>query len=120
MLKGLSNLASLVKQAQQMGGKMHEVSSQLQAKRVKGSSAGGLIEVEANGAGEILRVRIDPSLEDREMVEDLLPAAINQAGEKARELHTEMMQTMTEGLDMPGLSDAIAQMTGQAPGPKEQ
>ncbi len=116
MFKGLSNLASLVKQAQQMGGKMQEVSSQLKGKRVKGTAGGGLIEVEANGLGEILRVRIDASLQDREMLEDLLPAAINQAGEKAKQLHMETMQSMTEGLDMPGLSEAISQLTGDAPG----
>ena len=112
MLKGLSNLASVVKQAQQMGGKMQELSVQLKDKRVSGLAGGGLVEVEANGLGEVLRVRIDPSLDDREMLEDLLPAAVNLAHEKAKQLHMEMMQSMTDGLDVPGLNDMISQMTG--------
>lgn len=115
MFKGLSNLASVVKQAQQMGGKMQQMSAELKEKRVSGSAGGGMVEVEANGAGEILRVNIDPSLQDREMLEDLLPAAINQANEKAKQLHMEMMQSMTDGFDMPGLNDMISQMTGDSP-----
>lgn len=116
MLKGISNLASIVKQAQQMGGKMQEVSAQLKAKQVTGSAGGGLVEVEANGLGEVLKVRIDETLQDREMLEDLLPAAINQASEKAKQLHVEMMQSLTDGFDMPGLNDAITQITGSTPG----
>ena len=115
MLKGISNLASIVKQAQQVGGKMQEVSAQLKAKQVTGTSGGGLVEVEANGLGEILRVRIDATLQDREMLEDLLPAAINQAGEKAKQLHMEMMQGLTEDFELPGLTDAITQLTGSTP-----
>jgi DNA-binding protein YbaB len=51
------------------------------------------------------------------MLEDLLPAAINQAGEKAKQLHMEMMQSLTAGFDIPGLSDAISQMTSGASKP---
>ena len=115
MLKGISNLASIVKQAQQMGGKMQDVTAQLKAKQVTGSAGGGLVEVEANGLGEVLKVRIDETLQDREMLEDLLPAAINQASEKAKQLHMEMMQSLTDGFDMPGLNDAITQLTGSSP-----
>ncbi len=46
------------------------------------------------------------------MLEDLLPAAINQAQGKAKQLHQEAMQSMTEGLNLPGLSEALGQMTG--------
>lgn len=115
MFKGLSGLASVMKQAQQMGGKMQEVTAQLKTKQVTGSAGGGMVEVDANGLGEILRVRIDPTLDDREMLEDLLPGAINQAGEKAKQLHMEMMQSVTAGLDVPGLDDALSQITGGSP-----
>jgi DNA-binding protein YbaB len=50
---------------------------------------------------------------EREMVEDLLPAAVNQASAKAKKLHAEAMQSMTEGLNVPGLNDALSQFTGE-------
>ncbi len=116
MLKGLGNLANLgnvMKQAQEMGDKMQELSEQLKTKRVVGSAGGGLVEVEANGVGEAVAVRIDPTLfekQDREFLEDLLPAAFNAAQQKAKELHAEQMQELTGGLNLPGLSDALGQL----------
>jgi DNA-binding YbaB/EbfC family protein len=112
MFKGLGNFASLLRQAQEVGSKMQEVNEQLRLKRVTGSSAGGMIEVEANGQGEILRLKIDPTL-DLEMIEDLVPAAVNQAQAKAKQLHMDAMQDMAGGLDVPGLNDAISRITGE-------
>lgn len=112
MLKGLGNIASIMRQAQEMGGKMQEINEELKAKRVTGSAGGGMIEVEANGHGEVLRVKIDPALEDREMIESLMPAAVNDAATKAKELHVEMMQSVTGGLNLPGLEDALSGLTG--------
>ena len=119
MFKDISNLASLMRQAQQMGGQMQEMAGKLRNQRVTGSAGGGMVEVEANGVGEVLKVRIDPSLDDREMIEDLLPAAVNQALGKAKELHVESMQSMTEGLEIPGLNDAISQLTNGTPADDE-
>ncbi len=113
MFKGLGDLAglgNLMKQAQEMGGKMEELTEELKGKRVVGSAGAGLVEVEANGLGEALAVRIDPTLfekQDRELLEDLLPAAFNLAQQKAKELHAEQMQSLTGGLNIPGLSDAL-------------
>ena len=118
MFKGLSNLTnlgSMLKQAQQMGAQMKTLNEELKNKRVTGSAGGGMVEVDASGAGEILAVRIDPDLfakGDREMIEDLLPAAVNQALEKGRQLHAEAMQGMTGDLNLPGLQDALADLTG--------
>jgi len=118
VFKGLGNLAnigSLIKQAQQMGGKLQQITDELKTRRAEGSSGGGMIKVEVNGIGEVLSCRIDPSLVnsgDREMVEDLLPAAINQALLKAKELHAEAMKSMADGLDMPGLNAMLAQLSG--------
>ena len=122
MLKGLENLANLgnvMKQAQEMGGKMQQLSEELKTKRVVGSAGGGLVEVEANGVGEVLAVRIDPTLlekQDRELLEDLLPAAFNSAQQKAKQLHAEQMQELTVGLNLPGLSEALGQIGGDSPG----
>jgi len=122
MLKGLGNIANLgnlMKQAQEMGGKMQQLSEDLKSKRVVGSAGAGLVEVEANGLGEALVVRIDPTLiekQDRELLEDLLPAAFNAAQQKAKQLHAEQMQELTGGLNLPGMSEALGQLGG---GPSE-
>jgi nucleoid-associated protein EbfC len=122
MLKGLGNLAnigSLLKQAQQMGGKLQQTTEELKKQRAQGSSGGGLVTVEVNGVGEVLRCQIDPSLVtsgDREMIEDLLPSAVNQALAKAKQLHADAMKSMAAGLDVPGLNSMLAQLSGGDPG----
>ena len=116
MFKNLTNLASMMKQAQEMGQKMKNVGEELKARRVTGAAGGGMVEVEMNGAGEMLRIKIDPSLVvdgDVEMLEELIPAAVNNAQEKARELHAQAMQDVTNGMDMPGIDEALSKLTGQ-------
>jgi DNA-binding YbaB/EbfC family protein len=121
VLKGLgqlANLPGLVKQAQEMGGKLQQLNAELKAKKVTGAAGGGLVEVDANGLGEVLAVRIDPSLiekQDRELLEDLLPAAFNAAQEKAKQLHAESMQSLAGGLNLPGLGDALGGLGGIQP-----
>ncbi|TWT37340.1 Nucleoid-associated protein YbaB [Posidoniimonas corsicana] len=106
MLKGLGNIAGIMKQAQEFGGKMQGIQEQLKQVKVTGAAGGGLIEVDVNGQGEALAVRIDASLlekQEKEMIEDLLPAAINDALGKAKQRQAEAMQEITGGLNLPGL-----------------
>jgi len=118
VFKGLGNLANigaLMKQAQEMGGRMQALQEELRTKRATGSAGGGLVEVDVNGLSEVLAVRIDPSLVEkgeREMIEDLLPAAIQAAQQKAKQMHAEAMQGLTGGVNLPGLQEALAQITG--------
>jgi len=118
LFKGLGNLAnlgSLLKQAQQMGGRLKQLSEELRAKRAEGRAGGELVTVEVNGLGEVLSCRIDPSLVqagDRELIEDLVPAAVNQALGKAKQLHAEAAQSMAAGLDVPGLGAMLSQLSG--------
>ena len=115
MFKGIANIGSLLKQAQQMGSRMQEVNEKLKAARASGASGGGLVEVEVNGLGEMLRLTIDPSLiekQDRELIEDLVPAAVNQAQDKAKELHAEYVKEMTGDMNLPGLDEAMKSLTG--------
>lgn len=115
MFKGLGNIASLMKNAQNIGGKMGEIGEELKGKRVSGSAGGGMVTVEANGLGQILSVKLDPVLvekQDAEMIQDLLPAAINDAIAKSKQLHMEAMQGVTGGLSIPGLDDALKNFTG--------
>ena len=122
MFKGLGNLANLpalIKQAQEMGGKLQQINAELKTKKVTGAAGGGLIEVDANGLGEVLAVRVDPSLiekQDRELLEDLLPAAVNAAQQKAKELHAQSMQSLAGGMNLPGLTDALSNL-GDVPPP---
>ena len=118
MFKGLGNLANMLKQAQSIGSKMGEVTEQLQRERVTGSAGGQMIVVVANGLGQILQVEIDPQLAaqaDRELIQDLLPAAINDALAKAKQKHMDAMKGLTGGMDLPGLDDALKQITGSDP-----
>jgi DNA-binding YbaB/EbfC family protein len=114
MLQGISNLLSLLQNAQQIGDRIQSARDELRTKRVMGSAGGGLVEVEVNGLCEVLRVKLDPELirrQDSEMVEDLLPAAINQALRKARELHVEMAKSATKDFSIPGLEEALSRLT---------
>ena len=110
MFKGIGDLASMLKQAQSMGSRMKEMNGQLSAMRAVGNAGGGLVEVEVNGLGEMLRISIDPSLlekQDLELIEDLVPAATNAALQKAKEEQARTMQDLAGGMDIPGLSDAL-------------
>jgi DNA-binding YbaB/EbfC family protein len=121
VFKGLGNLANigaLMKQAQEMGGKMQAIQEELKTKKVTGAAGGGLVEVDVNGLSEVIAVRIDPSLiekNEREMIEDLLPAAFNAAQTKAKQMHAEALQSLTGGLPMGGFADILSQLPGAGP-----
>lgn len=115
MFKGLANLGSLLKQAQQMGGRMQEINQRMKAQRATGSAGGGMVEIEVNGLAEVLRCRIDEGLiagGDRELIEDLVVTAVNQAMTKTKQMHAEAMQSLTGGMSLPGLDEAMEQFLG--------
>ncbi len=118
MLKGLSNIGALMKQAQQIGGQIQGLGEELKQRRATGSAGGGMVEIEINGVLEVLHCKIEPELfaqGDREMIEDLIASAMNQAVAKGKQLHTEAMQQLTGGLELPGLQDALSKLTGSGP-----
>jgi DNA-binding YbaB/EbfC family protein len=111
MLKGIGNLASIFKQAQQLQGRMSEIQENLGQLRVEGQAGGGMVTVEASGHQKILNIRVEEALlesNDREMLEDLLVAAVNQALDKAKDAATEEMSKMTGEMNLPGLDDALS------------
>lgn len=119
MFGGIGNLASLMKQAQQIGGKLEGISTELKSRRASGQAGGGLVQVEVNGLQEVLSCKIDPKLmreDDRELLEDLVIGATNEAIFKARQLHAEAMQSLTGGMNLPGLQEAMAGITGGGQG----
>jgi hypothetical protein len=118
MFKGLSNLGSLIKQAQQLGGHMGQITEEMKKRRVVGTAGGGMVEIEVNGLMEVLRCHIDPQLvsqNDGEMLEDLIVAAVNQAIAKGKQMHADMVRDFTGGLSLPGLSEALERFTGANP-----
>jgi DNA-binding YbaB/EbfC family protein len=124
VFKGLMGLGSLLKQAQEIGGRMQGLNEALRKRQATGSAGGGMVEVEVNGLMEVLSCRIDQSLVDqgdRELLEDLIATAINQAVAKSRELHAEAMKELTGGMDIPGLDEALNKMMGgsQPPEPSQ-
>jgi DNA-binding YbaB/EbfC family protein len=113
MFKGLGQLASLMKQAQQLQGRMKDMQETLRKLKVEGTAGGGMVTVEMNGQQQLLACRIEESLfesHDRELVEDLVVAAVNQAMEKVRQTTAEEMSKITGGMDVPGLSNALSEM----------
>ncbi|MBX3415316.1 MAG: YbaB/EbfC family nucleoid-associated protein [Pirellulales bacterium] len=118
MFGGLGNFAQLLKQAQQIGGRLQDVSEELRGRRVTGGAGAGMVEVDMNGLQEVLAVRIEPKLVsdgDRELIEDLVKSAVNDAVVKARQLHAEAMKSLAGGMDLPGFDAAISQLTGGVP-----
>lgn len=103
MQKGLGNM---MKQAQQMHSKMQEIQKELADKKIEAESGGGMVKVTANGKGEILFIRIEKEIikqEEKEVLEDLVLVAINEALRRSQELNVSEMSKITGGLKIPGL-----------------
>lgn len=107
MLKGLGQLgdmAGMMKKAQEMQSKMAEMQEGLHNVMVTGESGAGLVKATASAKGELKALDIDPSIfngDDKEVVEDLILAAIKDAQSKAAEKAQEEMGKLTEGLGLP-------------------
>lgn len=100
------NLGNIVKQAQAFQEQMAKVQEEAASKTVEGSAGGGMVTVTANGALQVVSVRIDPEVlksGDAEMLQDLLMAATNDALRKAREMMTEEMKKLTGGMQLPNI-----------------
>lgn len=113
MLKEFAAMASMLKQAQGMTGKLQEARERIGNLRCEGQAGAGMVSVEVSGQMKVVNCRIDPALfqsGDREMVEDLICSATNQALEKIREAQVKEMQSVTGGMNIPGLSDALTGM----------
>jgi DNA-binding YbaB/EbfC family protein len=103
-LGGLGDMAKMMKQAQEMQGKMAQMQEDLENIMVEGVSGAGLVKATATAKGELKGLDIDPSIfngDDKEVVEDLILAAIKDAQGKAAARSQEEMGKMTEGLGLP-------------------
>ncbi len=95
-------LGALMKQAQQMQENMKRAQEQLATVEVEGAAGGGMVKVTMTCRNDVKRVAIDASvMDDREMLEDLIAAAVNDAVRKAEAVSTEKMSGFTQGMGMP-------------------
>ena len=103
-LGGLGDMAKMMKTAQEMQGKMTQLQDDLANISVTGESGAGLVTATANAKGVLTGLNIDASIFDpneKEVVEDLILAAIKDAQQKASERAQEEMSKLTEGLGLP-------------------
>ena len=96
-------LGNLMKQAQKMQENMQKMQEELASMEVEGQSGGGMVKVVMNGRHEVRRVAIDDSLlgEDRDMLEDLVAAAFNDAVHRLQQTSQEKMAEVTAGMPLP-------------------
>jgi len=102
----LGDMGGILKQAQNMQRKMQSLKKELAERVVEATAGGGMVTAQANGARELVSVRISKEVvdpDDVEMLEDLVIAACNQALKKADALHQAEMAKITGGLNIPGL-----------------
>ncbi len=112
----LKQAPEIMRQAQEMQGRMAEVQERLSKLHVEGTAGGGLVTATATGQQKIIGVNVDSSLladGDKEMLEDLLVAAVNQALEKSKAAAGEEMTKLTG--NMPGMSEMMSKFGVQSP-----
>ena len=98
-----AGLGNLMKQAQQMQDKMQRMQEEVAKLEVTGESGGGMVKITMTGKHEVRRVSIDDSLmqDDKEMLEDLIAAALNDAARRVEQNQQEKMAGVTAGMNLP-------------------
>lgn len=100
MIKG--GIGALMKQAQQMQDNMRKAQEQLASLEVEGQAGAGMVKIVMTCSHEVRRVNIDSSvMDDKEMLEDLIAAALNDASRRAEETSREKMAGFTAGMQLP-------------------
>jgi nucleoid-associated protein EbfC len=105
-MANIGAMGNLLKQAQEMQARMAKVQDELAHKTVQGTAGGGMVEATVNGQFNVTAIKIEPSVinaDEKEMLEDLILAAINDGVRKARELVSSEMSKLTGGLKIPGM-----------------
>ncbi len=104
MFGGKGGMGNLMKQAQQMQDRMQKMQEEIANMEVTGESGAGLVKVTITGSHSVRRVEIAPSLmeeDEKEMLEDLIAAAFNDASRRIEETQKEKMASVTGGMQMP-------------------
>ena len=100
----MADFMKILQQAQEMQGKLQQLQDSLAQQSVSAAAGGGMVSVEADGRGQLKRVKIDPSVvdpNDVEMLEDLVLVAVTEAQKKAAQLAQDEMGKLTGGMPLP-------------------
>ena len=100
----MKNFAEMMKQAQQLQGRMAEMQAEMERTLIEGRSGGGMVVVTLNGKGDMTEIKFDPSLlkaGEAEILEDLIVAAHADAKAKVEEAMKDKMKSLTGGLPLP-------------------
>lgn len=113
MFGALGDLAGLMKTAKQLQGNMARLQAELETRRFTADAGAGLVRATVDGRGTLVEIKIEPqAVQDLELLEDLVKAAVGAASAKAQEAVKGDMMALTGGMNIPGL----AQMLGGTPG----
>jgi DNA-binding YbaB/EbfC family protein len=99
-------MGNILKQAQEMQARMAKIQEELAHKTVQGSAGGGMVQVTVNGQFHLTAVKIEAAavnVDEKDLLEDLILAAVNDGMRKAREMASAEMAKLTGGLKIPGL-----------------
>ncbi|MBU0755997.1 MAG: YbaB/EbfC family nucleoid-associated protein [Planctomycetes bacterium] len=105
-MSGLGDFSNLLKQAQKMQKEIARIQEDLKDRVVEGTAGGGMVKSHVNGKGELLSIKIDPSVvdpEDVELLEDLVTAAVKQGLKNSKDLQDKELSGLTGGLGLPGI-----------------
>ena len=105
-MKGIPGMGNIMKQAQQFQTKMAKLQEELGERTIEASAGGGMVTVVANGRQEIESIKIDPEVidvDDADVLQDLILAAVNEALNQSREMVNEEMGKLTKGLNLPNI-----------------
>jgi DNA-binding YbaB/EbfC family protein len=104
MFKNLSNMGNLIKQAQQMQQKMTDIQAEAEHKLVEGRSGGDMVVVTMNGQGKVLKIALNDNIiktDEKDILEDLIVAAVNDARQKSDQVMKDEMEKVTGGMNLP-------------------
>ncbi|MCR5085157.1 MAG: YbaB/EbfC family nucleoid-associated protein [Succinivibrionaceae bacterium] len=99
----MGNMGNMMKQAQMMQERLQKIQEEIAASEVTGEAGAGLVKVTMNGTHEVRKVSIDDSLmgDDKDMLEDLIAAAVNDANRRVDESSKSKMEALTAGVKLP-------------------
>ena len=100
----MADIMKILQKAQQMQGQLKKIQDDLESRTVNAASGGGMVSVEADGKGQIRKIKIDPTVvnaSDVEMLEDLVLVAVVEAQKKAADLAQEEMGKLAGGMNLP-------------------
>jgi DNA-binding YbaB/EbfC family protein len=105
-MASIGGMGKILKQAQEMQARMAKIQEELAHKTVQGSAGGGMVQVTVNGQFHLTAVKIEAAAvnaDEKDLLEDLILAAVNDGMRKAREMASAEMAKLTGGLKIPGL-----------------